>query len=165
SDGFALVSTNGMPRVPVKSENRPVGVTDSDGRLLVPRLRSYQHNRISIDPLGLPVDVRIDATSKDAVPRHGSGLNIEFRIERVQAATVILQDSAGQFIPMGAQATLNDAPQSSSWVGYDGRLYLEGLQAQNRLSIQDGAKQCTVQFPYVYAPDTLPEIGSLVCTP
>jgi len=165
SDGFALVSTSGVPGVPVKSENRPVGVTDGGGRLLVPRLRSYQHNKISIDPLGLPVDVRIDTISKDAVPRHGSGLNVEFRIERVQAATVILQNSAGQFIPMGAQATLNDAPQSTSWVGYDGRLYLEGLQAQNHLTIQDGDTQCALRFPYVYAPGTLPEIGPLVCTP
>src|SRR5690606_30425066 len=48
NDGFAVVSTSGIPAVPVGGENRLVGETDDEGRLLVPLLQSYPRNRISI---------------------------------------------------------------------------------------------------------------------
>ena len=48
TDAFAAVVDAGMPGVAVAYENRPVGTTDSQGELLVPGLRSYQKNRISI---------------------------------------------------------------------------------------------------------------------
>ena len=41
-DAFALVSTHGVAGVPVKLENRLVGVTDSDGLLLITRLNAWQ---------------------------------------------------------------------------------------------------------------------------
>ncbi|MCO6763442.1 fimbria/pilus outer membrane usher protein, partial [Streptomyces sp. EL5] len=54
-DSFAVVTT-GVPDVEVLNENRRAGVTDSRGMLLIPTLRSYQNNKIAIDPTNLPVD-------------------------------------------------------------------------------------------------------------
>ncbi len=164
-DGFAVVSTSGVPAVPVRSQNRPVGETDGQGRLLVPLLQSYQRNKISIDPASLPVDMRIERVNMDVVPRHGSGLNVNFEMERVRAATLILHDAGGRVLPMGAQAYLNDDPQPAGWVGYDGRLYLEGLRDENQLVVRDGDMRCSLRFPYASKADTLPEIGPLRCAP
>jgi outer membrane usher protein len=55
-DGFAVVKV-GVAGVTVLHENRPAGVTDSQGKLLVPALRAYQSNKIEVDPVSLPVDV------------------------------------------------------------------------------------------------------------
>ncbi len=166
NDGFAVVSTSGVPSVPVKSENKLVGETSRHGQLLVPSLQAYQHNKISIDPIGLPVDMRIKRVTMDAVPRHGSGVNVKFAIDRVRAASIILHATNGDVVPMGARAYLNGGAQPAGWVGYDGRLYLEDLEPENQLVIQnDDNAICSVRFPYTAELGTLPEIGPFVCAP
>lgn len=165
NDSFAVVSTDGVPKVPVKNENRPVGRTDSQGLLLVPSLRSYEKNKISIDPTNLPVDMRIERVNLEAVPRYASGINVKFAMQRIQAASLILHRPDGQNVAMGSQVFLNGGTQPAGWVGYDGRVYLEGLQSDNNLKVLDDAAACTVHFAYHAKTDTLPEIGPLPCTP
>ncbi|CAM5434781.1 Outer membrane usher protein OS=Eoetvoesiella caeni OX=645616 GN=DFR37_106145 PE=4 SV=1 [Eoetvoesiella caeni] len=164
-DGFAVVSTDGIPDVPIKNQNRPAGNTDSQGLLLVPGLQSYEKNKISIDPTNLPVDMRIEHVNLEVVPRRGSGLNVTFAMERVHAASLILQHPDGRNVAMGAQAYLNGATQSAGWVGYDGRLYLEGLNADNQLIVRSEDTNCSVRFSYSAKADSLPEIGPLPCMP
>lgn len=164
-DAFAVVSTDGVPNVPIKNQNRPTGKTNSQGLLLVPALQSYEKNKISIDPTNLPVDMRIERVNLEAVPRRGSGLNVKFAMERVHAASLILQHPDGRNIAMGAQAFLNGSKQSAGWVGYDGRLYLESLKPDNQLTVRGDGTECTVQFSYSVKADSLPEIGPLPCTP
>ena len=55
------MSTEGVPGIPVLLENRPIGVTDHDGLLLVDRLNAWQSNQLSVDPLRSPVDLRIES--------------------------------------------------------------------------------------------------------
>jgi hypothetical protein len=54
-DALAVVDA-GAPGVEVFNENRPIGVTNAKGLLRVPTLRSYQKNKITVDPSRLPVD-------------------------------------------------------------------------------------------------------------
>ncbi|MEO6984445.1 MAG: fimbria/pilus outer membrane usher protein [Paralcaligenes sp.] len=164
-DGFAVVSTDGVPNVPIKSQNRVVGDTNSRGLLLVPSLQSYQHNKISVDPTNLPVNMRIERVDTDVVPRYGSGVNVKFTMETVHAASLILHGPDGQVIPMGEQAFLNHGKEPAGWVGYDGRLYLEGLKEDNYLSIQGEDINCTLRFRYTAKADTVPEMGPLLCKP
>src|SRR5690606_6968530 len=118
------------------------------GQLLVPSLQPYQHNKISIDPTSLPVDMRIKAVNLDVVPRNASGVSVKFAIDRVRAASLILRTSDDQAVPMGAQVYLNDSTEPAGWVGYDGRVYLEDLDIENRLAVHDADTKCTVQFSY-----------------
>jgi outer membrane usher protein len=101
----------------------------------------------------------------NVVPRQGSGVNVKFVMERVHAASLILHQPDGKDVPMGAQAFLNGSKDAGGWVGYDGRLYLEGLQPDNRLIVSGAGADCSVQFPYHAKADTLPEIGPLTCKP
>ena len=55
----------GVADVPVLAENRPVGVTDGNGRLLVTGLRSYQKNSIAIDTTNLPPNATADSASNE----------------------------------------------------------------------------------------------------
>jgi outer membrane usher protein len=165
-DAFAVVSTDGVGHVPVRYENRPVGQTNGRGLLLVPDLLSYQNNKIGIDPTKLPLNMHIDQTQMNVVPQHASGLNVVFKMQRVQAASLTLHQPDGKAVPLGAAAYLNGGTKPSGWVGYDGQLYLEGLKAENDLVLKNAdSSQCTVHFPFKAVPDTLPEIGPLACTP
>ena len=98
-DSFAVVDA-GAPNVEVFHENRSVGRTGSGGQILIPDLRSYQPNRIAIDPGGLPVDAQIDRTSEVVVPAEKTGLRLDFGI-RVEdgSAVVIFHDAHGKPLP------------------------------------------------------------------
>ena len=77
-DSFGVVDT-GAPGLGVLYENRPVGVTDAKGMLLVPTLRSYEKNNISIDQSNLPVDAEVEGTSQVVAPaNHGGALVARF---------------------------------------------------------------------------------------
>ncbi|TAM82359.1 MAG: fimbrial biogenesis outer membrane usher protein [Candidimonas sp.] len=164
-DGFAVVSTDDIPDVPVKDENRLVGNTNGRGLLLVPTLRSYQDNKVSIDPTNLPADMRIKGVNENVVPRRGSGVNVTFSIERIHAASIILREPDGTDVPLGARATLNGDPALGGYVGYDGELYVEVLKKENQLVVRGAGPDCGARFAYEAKAGTLPRIGPLVCRP
>src|SRR5207302_1526375 len=71
---------------------------------VLPRLRSYDRNQVSIDHNDLPFDAILDRLRLDAVPYLRSGVLLEFPVHRVRAATlhVLLED--GTPLPSGALA-------------------------------------------------------------
>ncbi len=164
SDAFALVSTNGTADVPVLLENREIGYTDSRGYYLLTPLSSYQDNRISIDPGSLPEDVYFDAVDKRIVPSERAGAQATFHLRRRKSATLLLQMPDGSDVPVGQPAYLNTSETVSGYVGYDGQLYIQGLEAENRLQVKLPDEQdCLVSFSYTHKPGTVPTLGPFVC--
>lgn len=161
--GFALVSS-GVPGLPVLQDNRPIGRTDRNGRLLVPDLQPYAASRIAIDPSSLPSDTRIPHTLLEIVPRQNAGVVARFAIERYAAATLTLVRADGTVPDVGTLARL-DGSELTAMVGYDGVLFVEGLRAQNRVRIGSGKDLCEVRFEYTPVAGELPVIGPLVCQP
>lgn len=163
--GFAMVST-GLADVPVYQENRVIGRTGADGRLLVSDLMPYSSNMIAIDTSNLPADARLDRSSLDVVPQSGAGVLVPFRVERYRAATVIVQDADGKPLAVGTPARLAGASgdPASTVVGYDGVVFLDGLRQSNDLVLGEGAAACTLHFDYQPGADgQLPVIGPLRC--
>ncbi|MDB5986019.1 MAG: fimbrial biosis outer rane usher protein [Nevskia sp.] len=166
-DSFALVSTNGVAGVPVLNENRMIGSTSANGHLLIPDLNSYQRNHISIDTMGLPVDVSIPIDSIEVVPRGQSGALARFDIQRYSAATIILVDAGGVLLPSGTLVKHRESG-TNFVVGYDGQVFVEGLQEHNHLDIGDSKLSCGTSFDYQTGSQrqiSLPTIGPLVCKP
>lgn len=163
-DGFAVVSTDGVAGVPVKLENRLIGVTGDDGLLLVTPLRAWQRNKLSIDPMDLPANVRIDRVETLATPRDRSGIGVDFGIAPVRSAVIVLHDAAGAPLPVGSRVRLEGGSGEQAVVGYDGETYLDALQAHNRLRVVlPDERACTVTFDYPAAPAAIPRIGPLTC--
>jgi outer membrane usher protein len=162
-DAFAVVSTNGVAGVPVSLENRPIGTTNAGGDLLVTPLNAYQRNKLAIDPMQLPADVRIDRVEADVTPSDRAGTLVRFGIESVHAASIILHDATGKPLGVGSTVRLAGKPASAATVGYDGIVYLEGLGARNTLDVQTPAGGCTAAFDYRAKAQTVPVIGPLVC--
>jgi len=162
-DGFAVVSTDGMPGVPVKLENRLIGSTDDRGMLLVTPLQAYQVNQLSIDPMQLPADVRVDRVKSVATPTDRAGTLVEFGIHPVRAAAIILVDDKGAFLPLGSSVRAN-GKGSPALVGYDGATYLDTLDDRNTLEVRlptGGA--CVARFDYRKEGNGIPQIGPLKC--
>jgi outer membrane usher protein len=162
-DGFALVSTDGVAGIPVLHENRVIGTTDGSGHLLVPDLNAYQNNQIGIDSMRLPADARIDDTSMVIVPKALSGVLAHFGVTRYSAASVILHGPDGGALPPGTRVHHVESGRDTI-VGYDSLTFIDGLQQDNHLVIDNAALHCMVEFPFSRPPNgTLPTLGPLAC--
>ena len=126
NDAFAIVDTNGVPGVRVLSENREVGRTGSDGRLLVPDLRSYDINHLAIEPNDVPLDTAVPVASREVRPQDRSGVLVEFPLRASRGALLRLMDNSGKPIPLGSTATAQPGGTTAP-VGYDGETFIENL--------------------------------------
>ncbi len=161
-DAFAVIDA-GAPGVEVKAENRAIGRTDSRGKLLVPTLRAYERNAISIDPRSLPVDADAARTQATVTPAGRSGVVVDFGVKTdVQGAVVVVVDAAGKPLRAGSHARLEGA-QAPLVVGYEGRVYVTGLGPRNRLRVAQGAGECAADFAYARGAGPQPVIGPVVC--
>ncbi|KOR45161.1 fimbriae usher protein [Xanthomonas oryzae] len=161
-DAFAVVSTDGQPGIPVRLENRLIGVTDAHGTLLVTPLQSWQRNQLSIDTLTLPADLRVDRVDTAVTPRQQSGVAVHFGITRVRAAIIVLHDAQGAPLPVGS-VVRRDGSSERVVVGYDGETYLDNLQDDNRILVELPQGRCVAQFAYPADPGGIPRVGPLPC--
>jgi outer membrane usher protein len=163
TDGFAVVSTDGIANVPVKLENNPIGTTDSHGLLLITPLNAYQNNQVSIDPMDLPADVRIARVQTLATPSDRSGILVRFGITPVNAASLILVNIDGKPLPVGSQVRAHDQQGEPALVGFDGAVYMDTLKLHNVLDVETPNGHCQVRFDYHKHDGSIPQIGPLRC--
>ncbi|MFY9853483.1 MAG: FimD/PapC C-terminal domain-containing protein, partial [Terracidiphilus sp.] len=162
-DSFAIVDTGSVPHVHVLQENRPVGHTNRSGLLLVPDMRSFELNHIRIDPNDIPPDAALITDYREMRPQDRSGVVVKYPIKFNRAALVQLVDAAGAAIPLGSTATLK-ATGVVYPIGYDGDVYIEGLDSYNELTVErEDGRHCSVAFKYTPLPGDIPSIGPLLC--
>ena len=99
------------------------------------------------------------------MPADRSGVLVNYRIQPVSAASVVLHDAAGNVLALGSSVELDGSAANAAFVGYDGIVYLEGLTPHNALSVHTPTGDCSVRFDYRHESDTVPVIGPLVCRP
>ena len=163
-DSFAIVNA-GAPGVRVRYENRVVGKTRGDGRMLVTSLHSLQRNKISVDPETMPVDAVIEDDKTYVVPAVRAGVVVKFNTKRAtRAALVVLQDAHGKPIAPGAEVKLAGA-QETFIVGYDGEAYLDGLKKHNTVEVSTADGVCHASFDFTPGKEVQPRIGPVVCKP
>ncbi|WFP75213.1 fimbria/pilus outer membrane usher protein [Mesorhizobium sp. WSM4906] len=162
-DAFAVVEV-GAPDVDVQFQNRPVGKTDRQGRILVPGLNSYEPNTVSIDPKNLPADADVPATKEVVMPADRSGVVVKFGVAQVpSAALVTLVGSSGAPLEAGLKGRVEGSSEEFV-IGYDGQAYIRGLSAQNAVVIDllDGTS-CRANFPYKPEPGQQVAIKDVAC--
>ena len=168
-DAFAVVSTNGVPHVPVSLENRKVGETDSTGILFVSQLNAYQRNQLTIDTEALPFDMRIGESLLYAVPEARSGVFIKFDLRQVRALEVEIRDVKGRLIPPGSPVHIASGDSDSNIavketiVGYDGIVYLEDALQGTVLTVDSPSGSCQVAVPEIERAKAPGFHGALTC--
>jgi outer membrane usher protein len=127
----------------------------------VPSLNAYQSNKISIDPINLPLDASIATTQDVLVPADRSGVLVDFGIRTdVRSAVVILDGPSGQ--PLQAGLRGKTASGRDFVVGYDGRAFIEGLEENNIAIVELASGECRAEFAYAHGEGQV-SIGPVVC--
>lgn len=167
NDSFAVVSTGGMADVPIRAGGMPVGKTNRRGLALIPNLSAYQKNTVSVDITELPLDVQLEHTVAEIAPSERSGMRVEFKIHRTRAATMTLKDGQNQWLPGGG--TIADAQGDPVAVtGFDGKTYIENMkEGKNNFTVTlpENGGNCSFEadYPEERNPDTLPDLGDIIC--
>ena len=168
NDSFAIVSTEGVPDIPVLLHNRPIGNTNRHGLLLAPNLSAYQNNPIHIDTLNLPGNMAIERTQAQAVPSEKAGVSVRFGVKKVRAALLTLKNADGSHPPAGSQVH-NAQGQAVAVVGFDGQTYLSDLPAGAQhftVHLPESSARCNFTLPDIAVPDTattVPKFEAIPC--
>jgi len=162
-DSFAVVDTNGTPGISVMDENRFVARTGESGRVLIPDLRSYEANHVSIDPNDVPPDADVPLTATTVRPQDRSAVVVMFPIHRSGGAIVVLVTQRGQALALGSQVRVQGSNETGV-VGHGGETFLRNLVARNQLTVTEpDGTLCSAVFDYKSVPGDLPRIGPLTC--
>lgn len=147
---FAVVETN-MKDVPVRLENRLVGRTGEDGRLLIEQLMGWQANRISIDTQDLPLNMRLEGSDQRfAVPRQSQGALVKFNLIEVAALETRIHQDGGPAEVGSPWVILNGQGDEtlSGMIGNEGLLWADLTGKEAAVILVSGAEGvCRVHLP------------------
>ena len=160
---FGLVDLPGFPDVRVYLDNREVGRTDAEGKLLLPGLRPWEVNRIRLELDDLPIDAALGRTEAVAVPRDRTGVRIEFPVDRRRQATAILRTASGTALPPGIELASAEG-EVTVLVGRDGFAQVTGvLDRPVEVVGELGGRRFVCSLPAAAAGELLPDLGTPPC--
>lgn len=161
-DSFALVKVGDYSGVQVLLENQPVARTNARGTALVPALRAYQNNSISIGGDALPLDAEIGALRLSSTPARRSGTLVSFPVRSVRGALlhIVLED--GGPLPAGATIKLRD-DQETFPVALRGESYVTGLTGDDVAIASWKGQHCIFRIAVGRDAGPLPALGPFVC--
>lgn len=163
NDAFVLVKTD-YPDVTVRYENQSMGRTDKQGYLLVPSISSYYAAKYDIDTLDLPADMTAPRVEQRFAVKRQSGYLLNFPVERLRSASVILHDQTGKPLPLSSQVLR--ANHGTEYIGWDGIVWMEDLAAHNPMQVvtPDG-RSCEATLEIENGqPKALQTYGPLTCS-
>lgn len=163
-DSFAIVEVPENAGVRIYGDNQLMGRSDRKGLLLLPSLRPYQDNLVGIEQADLPIDVRIDAMSLNAVPFARSGLLLRFPVQRQRGAVLRIVFDDGAALPAGSRVRLAG---SDEWfpTGTRGEVYVTGLNEHNLIEVEGAGQTCIITADYPVEAGPLPRLGPFTCRP
>jgi len=163
-DSFALVSTNGIPDIPVSVYHRRFGATNEQGKLLVTGLNAYQRNLVSIDPSDLPATFDLATLDREAIPADRAGVLVNFPVAPTRSMLMTLIDDSGQIVPEGTRISYADGTGPAMAVGFDGQLYVEEARPGAMLIADRPAGRCHVILPPRPAFEKAGRVGNQTCS-
>jgi outer membrane usher protein len=158
--GLGIVEVTGRENVRIYQENRLVAKTDSHGRAIIPGLRAYESNKVSIAPSDLPLDMQMSTDALVLVPRYRGAVRARFSEQRESPATILLVRRDGSPVDAGTRVSMG---AQESFVGYGGELFLKNMQEGAVLNVDVPGEGCRVVLPASQLDAVLPRIGPLTC--
>ena len=162
TESFGVVRVDDYDGVGVMLDNQPVARTGAGGYAVVPRLRAYDANAISVVERDLPLDAQVDRLRVEAIPYYRSGVLIEFPIRRSHGATFRLRLDDGGDMPAGALVDVIGGDAAFP-VALGGEVYVTGLKARNRLRASWNGRSCEFAADLAATRDPLPDLGVIAC--
>lgn len=161
--GFGLVDLPGFADVRVYVDNREVGRTDGDGRLLLPRLRPYEPNKVSFAVDDLPIEARIGATELVTAPTARSGVLLRMAVDDAAVSVARFLDRGGAPLPAGLRLT-DAGGRTTALVAKEGLAQVEGPQdGVVRVEGEGEGRRFACTLPPLGDDRPLPDRGEVRC--
>lgn len=161
-DSFAVVRVDDYANVRVYRENQEVTRTDQNGRALIPHLRGYQKNLVSIAQEDLPLDAEVDKLELRLTPALRSAVVLDFPVRRSRSVSFRLVGEDGKTPAPGTMVQL-EADKREFPIGFDGRVFISGLNINNRLFSVWSGRRCSLEINLGDTKELLPDLGTLIC--
>ncbi|MCK5041173.1 MAG: fimbrial biogenesis outer membrane usher protein [Sphingomonadales bacterium] len=161
-NSFALVNVGGFKDVDVLRDNRLVTKTNENGQAFISNLRPYEENKISINPLDLPLTADIAGITLKPVPRRRSGVIVNFPVEQnITAMIYIIDENGAPLLPGTIMQVLGS--DEIFTLGFEGAAYIIGLEKSITLGTQTKNGYCRVTLE-AQSPSSFPtRLGKVVC--
>jgi outer membrane usher protein len=159
---FAIARVGEQADVRIYHDNQLVGRTNADGYAILPGLRAYEDNQISIEQADLPLDMSVGALRMMAVPAYRSGMLLTFPVERTHGALLAVQLENGEPLPPGAIVRFSDSSEEFP-AGMRGEVYVSHLADRNRMRATWPEGACEFDVAFTPSSDPLPRLGPFEC--
>jgi outer membrane usher protein len=160
-DGLAVVDVDGNAGVRIYQDNRLVARTDPQGRAIVPNLRPYQQNRISLEAADLPLGTTMPHTTLLVVPRFRGAARADFQTVTATPVTLIVEQPDGKLLEPGAAVKVDGG--EATFVGFGGEIFLNDSKPGLTIHAETAAGSCTVSLGDGLAFRALSKVGPLRC--
>ncbi len=104
---------------------------DGNGYGLV-ALSPYSYNEVQLSPENLSLDVELQSTVEEAIPRAGAVVPLVFKTRRERSALLVVGDAERERLPFGSPVTDGQGATLGT-MGQGGRALLRGLPAEGEL--------------------------------
>ena len=149
-ESSALIETPGVSDVAVRGQTNVT--TDSSGYAIVPYIRPYHVNSLSLDEQQI-TGAEVDNVVRNVVPTRNAIVRVQYDTYIGAKAMVTLKTATG-VAPFGAIVTLEKQPQRrqdirGNIVGDDGQVYMTGLQQKGTMLVKWGEgrnEQCRADY-------------------
>jgi outer membrane usher protein len=128
NDSFSIVKVDGLKDVAVSVANIEMGRTDSSGMLVIPEMRSYNYNQVSVDPGNISMQYQLSAVNAYISPSQWSGTCFFVTARKLQAYTgrvVVVRDGSTDTVKMSELAMTVKGRELRFPSGMDGEFYFE----------------------------------------
>ena len=159
---YAVVEVGDYPNVRITRDNQVVARTDDKGRAFVGGLRGYESNRIGIEPTDLPLDAEVDSFDVSIAPAARAGVSVTIPVRHVRSAVMRIVDSSGIDLPPGSVVRAGSGSRDFP-VGFDGRLFLVGIEKSDGYVASWPSGTCRFQVPWRDVQDDVPDLGVVTC--
>ncbi|WP_120716856.1 fimbria/pilus outer membrane usher protein [Tsuneonella amylolytica] len=159
---LALVRTGEVGGVPITYENRLVGYTDKNGRLLIQNVAAQAGVRIDVDADKLPVDALVRSTEKIIRVARRSVALVQIDAVRFVPVLRALVDPTGNALPAGLPVRAQPSGDLGL-TGFDGMVELNAGAREKRLIVGRPGSACVVELAGIDLEKD--DAAPLVCTP
>lgn len=150
NSSYSLVRVPGVAGVRVNVNSTEVGRTDASGDLIVTNLQPYYANSIGINLDDVPIDYRIEPTSKLIAPPAKAGAIVTFPSQRIQniGGKVSIKHKDKTIVPAYGNLIITvGAKTFSSPLSEQGEFYLENIPiGKHPAKIEYEEKECKFDF-------------------
>ncbi|GLR07474.1 fimbrial protein [Mixta theicola] len=134
-DTLAVVQAKGAAGATI--EGYPGVIINDAGYALVPYLTPYRINKIAINPIGMPLDVELESTVKQVVPRAGAIVKVNYPTRQGNALLIQARLPDGEALPFGASVKTEDG-HDVGVVAQGGKMYIRLEESMKRLQVSWG---------------------------